>query len=153
VLFHPNGRFLYLANEMTGEINWYRWDGGSGQLQLVKSLSPYAADYSGQKSAAEIAISRDGRFFYLSLRGDREALVTYSIDKASGALTEIQRISPPGKIPWSFGIDPTGHWMLVADQGSNSVDVLSIDSKTGKLSATTQSVSVPNPVSVAFYRH
>ena len=153
VLFHPNGQFLYLANELTGEICWYKWDGHSGQLQLIKSLSPYAADYLGQKSAAEIAISRDGRYFYLSLRGDQEALITYSIDKASGALSEIQRISPPGKIPWSFGIDPTGRWMLVTDQGSNSVDVLAIDSTTGKLSTTGQSVSIPNPVAVAFYSH
>ena len=153
VLFHPNGKFLYLANEMTGEIYWYQWDSHAGQLQLIDRLSPYAADYSGQKSAAEIAISRDGRYFYLSLRGDQEALITYSIDKASGALTEIQRISPPGRIPWSFGIDPTGHWMLVADQGSNSVDVLAIDAKTGKLSAMHESVSIPNPVTVAFYRH
>jgi 6-phosphogluconolactonase len=153
VLFHPNGQFLYLANELSGEVCWYQWDSHHGQLQLIKSLSPYAADYSGQKSAAEFAISRDGRYFYLSLRGDKEALITYAIDKASGALTEIQRISPPGKIPWSFGIDPTGRWMLVADQGSNSVDVLAIDSKTGKLSTTGESVSIPNPVTVAFYRH
>ena len=150
VLFHPNGRFLYLANELTGEIRWYRWGSHSGALQLTKSLSPYPADFSGQRSAAEIAISHDGRYFYLSLRGDQEALITYSIDTASGALTEIQRISPPGKIPWSFSIDPTGHWMLVADQGSNSVDVLAIDAKTGKLAATGESLSVPNPATVAF---
>jgi len=43
--------------------------------------------------------------------------------------------------------------MLVADQGSNSVDVLAIDSTTGKLSTTGQSVSIPNPVAVAFYSH
>lgn len=153
VLFHPNGKFMYLANELTGEIFWYRWNSHSGQLEFIKSLSPYPADYAGQKSAAEIAISRDGRHFYLSLRGDQEALIVYSIDKASGALSEIQRISPPGKIPWSFGIDPAGHWMLAADQGSNSVDVMAIESSTGKLSTTDQSLSVPNPVTIAFYRH
>jgi 6-phosphogluconolactonase len=153
VLFHPNGKFLYLANELTGEILWYRWDSHRGQLDLVDNLSPYPADYAGQKSAAEIRISRDGGYFYLSLRGDQEALITYSVDKATGSLSEIQRISPPGKIPWSFGIDPTGHWMLVTDQGSNSVDVLAIDSKTGKLSTTGQSLSVPNPVTVAFNHH
>jgi 6-phosphogluconolactonase len=153
VLFHPNGRYLYLANELTGEIVRYAWDSRDGALRLLESLSPYAVDYAGQKSAAEIAISRDGRYFYLSLRGDQEALITYSIAKASGALTEIQRISPPGKVPWSFGIDPAGHWMLVADQGSNTVDVLAIDSKSGTLRSTGRSVSVPNPVTVAFYQH
>jgi 6-phosphogluconolactonase (cycloisomerase 2 family) len=28
-----------------------------------------------------------------------------------------------------------------------------LDTKTGKLSATGESVSIPNPVTVAFYRH
>jgi 6-phosphogluconolactonase len=152
-LFHPNGRFLYVGNELTGEITCYRWNGHTGTAELVKSLSPYAADYAGEKSAAEIAISRDGRYFYLSLRGDQEALITYGIDKASGTLAEIQRIVPPGKIPWSFGIDPTGRWMLIADQGSNSVNVLAVDAKTGKLTATAESIAVPNPVTVTFYRH
>jgi 6-phosphogluconolactonase len=153
VLFHPNGRLLYLDNELTGEICSYHWDNRSGELKLAQCLSPYPADYSGQKSAAEIAVSRDGRFFYLSLRGDQEALIAYSIEKESGALTEIQRVPSQGKIPWSFGIDPTGHWMLVADQGSNSVVVFAVDSKTGKLATTDESLSVPNPVAVAFYPH
>jgi 6-phosphogluconolactonase len=153
VLFHPNGKLLYLDNELTGEICSYQWDGRRGELRLAQCQSPYPADYSGQKSAAEIAISRDGRYFYLSLRGDQEALIVYSIDRVSGALTEIQRISPQGKIPWSLGIDPTGHWMLVADQGSNSVAVFAVALKTGKLTATGESLSVPNPVAVAFYRH
>jgi 6-phosphogluconolactonase len=152
LLFHPNGRLLYLDNELSGDIWWYQWDSRSGKLQHGQHLSSYPADYSGAKSAADIAISRDGRYFYLSLRGDQEALVVYSIDKASGALTEIQRISPPGKNPWSFGIDPSGRWMVLAEQGSDSIAVLAVDSKTGKLTATGESMSVPNPATVAFYR-
>jgi 6-phosphogluconolactonase len=153
LLFHPDGKLLFVDNELTGEMCTYRWEGRSGQLTLAQCQSAYAADYSGQKSAGEIGISHDGRYFYLSLRGDPEALVAYSINKASGVLTEIQRMPPPGKVPWSFGVDPTGHWMLVANQGSNSVAVLAVDSKTGKLTATGDSMSVPNPVTVAFYRH
>jgi 6-phosphogluconolactonase (cycloisomerase 2 family) len=43
--------------------------------------------------------------------------------------------------------------MLVADQGSNSVSVLAVDSKSGRLRPTGESVSVPYPATVAFYRH
>jgi 6-phosphogluconolactonase len=153
LMFHPNGKLLYLDNELTGEICSYRWGADSGQLQLAQCQSPYPANFTGQKSAGEIGMSRNGRNFYLSLRGDQEALVTYSIDKSSGVLSEIQRIAPPGKTPWSFGIDPSGHWMLVADQGSNSVSVLAVDSKSGRLRPTGESVSVPYPATVAFYRH
>ena len=152
LLFHPSGTLLYVNNEMTGEICSYRWDGHSERLTHSQCQSPYPADYSGEKSAAEIAISPNGLFLYLSLRGDREAVLTYSIDNASGALTEVQRIPQPGKKPWSFGIDPSGHWMLVADQGTSSVEVLAIDHHSGKLTATGESISIPSPVTVAFYR-
>jgi 6-phosphogluconolactonase len=151
LLFHPNGRILYINYELTGEVRSYRWNRHSGRLELLQSLSPYPADYGGERSAAEIAISRNGQFLYLSLRGDQNVIVAYSIGKASGELTEMQRISSQGKAPWSFGIDPSGHWMLVTNEASNSVAVLRVDPVTGKLAATGESSSVPSPVTVAFY--
>jgi 6-phosphogluconolactonase len=151
LVFHPNGRFLYLDTELTAEVRSYRWDAKTGRVQLLQTLSPYPAGYSGEKSAAEIAISRDGGHLYLSLRGDQNSIVVYAVNKQSGALNEVQRVSSEGKSPWSFGIDPTGHWMLVTNIDSNSVNVFGIDSATGKLSATHESLSVPVPAAVTFY--
>ena len=93
LVFHPNGRFLYLDTELTAAIRSYRWDAKHGRLHLLQTLSPYPADYSGEKSAAEIAISRDGGHLYLSLRGDQNSIVVYAVNKQSGALKEIQRVS------------------------------------------------------------
>ena len=151
LLFHPNGRILYVNAELSGELRSYHWDPGNGSLQLAQTLSPYPADYSGEKSGAEIVLSHDGRYLYLSLRGGQDCVIAYSTDKHSGALTEIQRIASQGQGPWSFGIDPTGHWLLVTNINSNSVNVLGIDAATGKLTATSESLAVPNPVAVAFY--
>jgi 6-phosphogluconolactonase len=151
LLFHPNGRILYVNTELTGELRSYHWDPDNGSLRLAQSLSPYAADYSGEKSGAEIAISHDGRHLYMSLRGGQDCLIVYSTDEHSGALTEVQRIASQGKAPWSFGIDPTGHWLLVTNVNSNSVSVLSRDEATGKLAATSESLEIPSPVAVAFY--
>jgi len=39
----------------------------------------------------------------------------------------------------------------VTNINSNSVNVLGIDAATGKLTATSESLAVPNPVAVAFY--
>jgi 6-phosphogluconolactonase len=151
-VFHPNGKFLYLDTELTAELRAYRWDANHGRLRLLQTLSPYPAGYSGaEKSAAEIVVSRDGRFLYVSLRGDQDSIVGYTVNKQAGTLKEIQRISSHGKTPWSFGIDPTGHWMLVTNEASDSVTVLNIDPATGKLSATNESMSIPKPVTVAFY--
>jgi 6-phosphogluconolactonase len=152
LVFHPNKKFLYLDTELTAELRAYSWDANNGRLHLVQALSPYPAGYSGAaRSASEIAVSANGRFLYVSLRGDQDSIVAYAVNKQAGTLTEIQRISSQGKTPWSFGIDRTGHWMLVTNEASNSVTVFGIDPDTGQLNATNESLSIPKPVTVTFY--
>jgi 6-phosphogluconolactonase len=151
VLFHPNGHYLLVDAELTAELRSYAWNPKTGQASLVQTVSVYPADGAGNKSAAELALSRDGRFAYVSLRGDQNSIVVYAFDSRRGTLQEIQRISSQGRTPWSFGIDPTGHWMLVTNEASDSVAELKIDPASGRLSATDQSLTVPKPVAVAFY--
>ena len=152
ITFAPDGKFLYLLTELTAELRVYRWDAGAGHLELAQTLSAYPADYSGnQKSGAEIAMSRDGRFLYVSLRGDQDSLVVYGIARGTGQLREIQRASAQGKSPWSMAIDPAGHWLFVANEASNLVTLFSIDTNTGRLTATDATLSIPRPVAVAFY--
>jgi 6-phosphogluconolactonase len=150
--FHPNGKFLYMNTELTAEVRIYRWDAQQGRLQLVETVSAYPAGYTGNnKSFSEIAFSSDGRFLYAALRGDQDSLVVYDVNKDTGSINEIQRISSQGKRPWSFGIDPTGQWMLVLNEATHSVNVFSVDQKTGKLNPTSESLSIPNPATVVFY--
>jgi 6-phosphogluconolactonase (cycloisomerase 2 family) len=151
LLFHPNGRFLILVSELTGELRSYGWNAGKGHLSLIQTISPYPANYAGEKSGAEIAVSRDGHFVYLSLRGEEDKILVYAFDSQRGTMREIQRIPAQGKVPWSFGIDLTGRWMLVTNEASDSLVELKIDSVTGKLSTTDQAVTIPNPVTVVFY--
>ena len=39
LVFHPNGRFLYVNTEMTAEVRAYQWDAKVGRLQLVEALA------------------------------------------------------------------------------------------------------------------
>jgi len=150
--FTPNGKFVYVLTELTAELRAYRWDAREARLTLHQARTTYPRDYSGQqKSAGEITLSRDGKFLYVSLRGDQDSLVVYTINQDNGEFQEIQRLPALGKVPWSFGIDPTGRWLLVTNEGSNSVSVFNIDRATGRLSATQESLSIPKPISVTFY--
>jgi 6-phosphogluconolactonase len=151
LVFHPTGKFLFVDTQLTAELRSYRWDAKAGRLHLLQTLSPYPAGDHAEKDAAEIVVSRDGRFVYLSLRDEQDSVVVYAFDAHTGTLTEIQRISAQGKTPWSFGIDPTGHWMLVTNEASDTVAVLRVDPATGRLSATGESIPIPNPVAIAFY--
>jgi 6-phosphogluconolactonase len=152
LIFHPSGQFLLVDTELTAELRSYRWDPKQGHLHLVQNLAAYPADATGEKSAAEIAFSSDGRFAYLSLRGDQDSIIVYAVNRRSGSLREIQRIPAQGKAPWSFGIDPSGRWLLVTNESSDAVAEFELDPASGKLRATAESLSIPKPVTVVFMR-
>lgn len=147
--FGHDGRFLFVDSELSGEVSAYRWNGAAGTLRLVQTLSAFPSDYQGNKSAAELAVSKDGRFLYVSTRNN-DMLVVYAISRSNGHLREIQRLPAGGKTPWSFALSPDGAWLVVANEASNRVDLFGVDRNSGRLTATGQSLSVPTPVSIAF---
>ncbi len=151
IAFTPDGRFVFVDTELSGEVYGYRWDGQSGHLSPAGRTALDAADYAGTKSAAELAISRDGHFLYVSNRGEN-LLQVYAIDRGTGALAEIQRIACGGTVPWSFGIDPSGHWMIVANEASSTLTVFAVDPAAGRLAATASMLSVPKPVAIAYHQ-
>ena len=58
--------------------------------------------------------------------------------------------STGGKTPRNFNIDPSGRFVLAANQSTNNVVVLGIDQTTGKLTPTGHSIEVGSPVCVRF---
>ncbi|MGW0949561.1 lactonase family protein [Streptomyces sp. NPDC002623] len=151
VAFHPSGRTLYLLNELTADIQTLHWNPEDGVLAHRQSLSTDAPGHSGTTSAAELGISRDGRFVYTSNRGENTLLVL-STDRRTGLLTLVQRIPCAGLTPWSFSLHPGGRWLFVANQASNTVNVFSVEPRSGRLTDTGASVPVPKPDCIAFSR-
>ncbi|MEU9157556.1 lactonase family protein [Streptomyces sp. NPDC048417] len=147
--FHPNGRTLYLLNELTADIQVLRWDAKHGVLTARQIVPTNSADHTGTTSAAELAVSRDGRHVYTSNRGEN-ALVVFSVDPATGLLAETQRLPCAGVTPWSFALHPEGRWLFVANEASGSVNLFAVDRASGHLTDTGASVAVPNPDCIAF---
>jgi 6-phosphogluconolactonase len=59
-------------------------------------------------------------------------------------------MSTDGDWPRNFTVDPTGRWLLVANQKSNSIVVFGRDEKSGALTPTPQRIAVPSPVCLRF---
>jgi len=74
----------------------------------------------------------------------------FSIDPKDGKLTAGPRTPTGGKIPRSFGIDPTGAWLFAANQNSDSIVLFKIDQKTGGLTPAGKTLEVGAPVCVVF---
>ena len=153
LVFSRDGKYLLVNTELTAQLRSYHWEPKLGRLSTVQNIQAYPAGKNGDKSSSELALSRDGRFAYLALRGDQDSLIVYAFNARKGTLREIQRVSSGGKVPWSFAIDPSGRWLLVTNEGSNTVVEMKIDHTTGKLSATHQSVTIPQPMAVTFLAH
>lgn len=142
--FHPDGRSVYLLNELTADIEVLRWDGRRGTLKSRQLLTTNAPGHTGTTSAAELAVSQDGRHVYVSNRGDN-SLVVFSADPGTGLLTEAQRLPCGGVTPWSFSLHPDGRWLFVANEVSSTVNLFRVDPRSGRLTDTGTSVAVPHP--------
>jgi len=146
--FHPNKKFVYLVEELTGSISAYRYQAKTGALELLQNISTLPPEFMGFAGSADIHVSPDGRFLYASNRGQSHTIAIFSIDKKTGQLTPIGHQPTLGKAPRNFNFDPTGNWLLVANQDSNEVVIFKIDKATGMLSDSGKRIGVGKPVCV-----
>jgi 6-phosphogluconolactonase len=145
--FHPNSKFVYLIQELGGMITAFDFKGGKlVEKQTITMLSP---EFKGRIGAADIHVAPDGKFLYGSNRGDANELVIYSIDK-NGKLNYVGRQESIGKAPRNFVIDPSGTFLLVANQDSNEIIIFRRDQKTGMLTSTGGKIQVTKPVCLKF---
>jgi 6-phosphogluconolactonase len=148
--FHPNGKFGYVLSEMATTVTAFSYDAKKGALTAIQTVPTLPKDYSGPTEAAEIVVHRSGKFLYASNRAGVDTITIFSIDPSKGTLKETGRVSTKGRTPRSFAIDPTGAYLLAANQESGNVVVFKIDPSTGALTPTGEEVKVPAPVSVVF---
>jgi 6-phosphogluconolactonase len=148
IAFSPNAKYMYLIHEMGGDIVTYEYN--NGQLKKTASTTILPDGFQGSIGAADIHISPDGKYLYSTNRGSANEIEVFAISKADGKLTFIERTSSLGKTPRNFVIDPTGNFLLVANQTSDDVYVFKINKTTGKLTYTGTKVEIGNPTCLKF---
>ncbi len=144
--FHPNGRFVFLLNELNSTVTSLAYDPTRGTLTEVQTVSALPAGYTGTSYCAEVRVSPDGRFLYGSNRG-HNSIVVFAVN-TDGRLTLVQHVSTQGSWPRDFILDPTGTYLLVANQKSNNVVSFKRDATTGRLTALSPALSLTAPTSL-----
>jgi 6-phosphogluconolactonase len=150
--FHPLKNFVYVINELNGTIEGMTVDTQTGSLSRFQIISTLAEGNGRTASCADIHITPSGKFLYASNRGTNNNIAMYAIAENNGTLTLIGHQEVKGKTPRNFVIDPTGSYLLVANQDSDNVVTFRIDPVTGKLIDTGIEVSIPTPVCLKFLR-
>lgn len=151
ITFSPGGRFAYVINELACTLATFAWDAPKGKLSVVETVAllPKEVAVDTSMGAAEVAVHPGGRFVYGSVRG-HDSLSVFAVDGKSGGLTLVENVPCGGKIPRCFGIDPTGRWLVCANQKSDDVTVFAINATTGRLTPTGQKLPVGAPLCVKF---
>ena len=148
--FSPNKRYAYLIEEMTATVAAFKYSGG--KLTLLQRINALPADFKGALGSADIHVSHDGKFLYCSNRGDANSITIFTIDPATGKLTVTGHQSTIGKTPRNFNFDPSGNFLLAANQNSDNIVIFKIDKKTGLLTDTGKRIDVPNPVCIKWVK-
>ncbi|MFT5125110.1 MAG: 6-phosphogluconolactonase [Candidatus Omnitrophota bacterium] len=147
--FRPDGKVLYVINEMNRTISVFACNPETGGLKLVQNISTVPEGYDEGGSTAELLVHPNGHFVYGSNRG-HDSIAVYEADAESGKLRLVELEKTRGKTPRGFGIDPTGRYLIAANQNSDDAFVFEIHPQTGALEWTGSKIRVPSPVCVAF---
>lgn len=145
IAIHPNGKFVYLIEELTGSIVAYR-DFGNADLQELQTISALPPAYDGPVGSADIHVSPDGKFVYASNRGESNTIGIFAVNKETGTLVPVGHTSTLGQKPRNFNFDPTGNYLLVGNQDSDEIVIFKRDKETGLLADSGQRISVGKPV-------
>ena len=153
---HPQGKLLYVINELDGTVACHGYDPDTGRvLEERQRISTTPADYTGQKSGAEVLMHPSGRFLYASnrkLKSDHplaDSVAAFSID-TSGKLTAIQYWSEGLRFPRAMTMAADGNHLYALSQKGDTILRLRIDPQTGKLDQPVVVAKVPTPVCLVF---
>ncbi|BBU27084.1 3-carboxymuconate cyclase [Burkholderia sp. THE68] len=148
LVFDQSGKHAYLTTELNASV--YVYDYRDGNLTQVQTVSMIAPGFRGKIGGGAIHLSPDGRFLYATNRGDANEIVAFSVDPNNGHLKLIKRYPTLGKTPREFAIDPTGRWLIVGNQESDSAYFFRRDPQTGELASDPKRLSIGSPVDFKF---
>lgn len=147
LVFSPDGSQAYATLELSAQVARFdHVDGSLIQRQLVDLAENGNLD---AHSPGAIHPSPDGRFLYVSDRAEANRIMVYAIEE-TGSLREIQQRASEGQEPREFTIDPSGRFMLIANQKSDQLVVLQRDPDSGLLGDTVQILPMSRPSDVKF---
>jgi 6-phosphogluconolactonase len=148
---------VYVIHELDCTVELFDWNSpGIGQASLKRregsavSTLAEGAKLNGE-TGCEILVAPNGKFVYASSRFASSNTVTiFAVNLKTGQLKQQQVISCGGEVPRHIALDPSGRWLLVANQGSSMVTVFAHDAATGRLTGPTQTVAADTPMFVQF---
>jgi 6-phosphogluconolactonase len=153
ICFDENYAYGFIINELNGSVTIIKYNAEKKEYEIKVNF-----DLSGQLSessintdlgGAAIRVSADVRFVYTSMRSDN-TIRLFAFDRISESLNYIASYPTGGRTPRDFTIDPTGKWLLVAHQDSDTIAIFNVNSYNGTLSLFNTVENIKSPVCLSW---
>ena len=141
--FHPNGKLMYVINELKNSVTLFDFVPESGLLTERQTISTLPADFAGISHTADLRITPSGKYLYGTNRG-HDSIAAYRIAD-DGTLSLIEIKASLGKGPQNLAITKDGTLLLCANMPGNNVAVFRINADTGMLASAGEPVELPGP--------
>jgi 6-phosphogluconolactonase len=106
------------------------------------------AGFTTDSKAADIHITKDGKFLYTSNRG-AESIAIFKVNSENGSLTNIGYAPVLGANPRNFSLSPNQEFLLVANQDTNNIISFKRNIFSGALTFIDE-IFAPTPVCILF---
>lgn len=128
---HPDNPSLFVSNEHDSTVgHWHL--GPDGQLgPCLGSVSTLPHPWGLANTCAQIRLTKDGRFLYVSNRG-HNSLALFEVDRQSGNLRR-QGWQSTESIPRAFGISADDKFLFCAGLATGCMTIYEICRRTGQL--------------------
>lgn len=147
VALHPNGRFVFVMNELDSTVVSLALDHSSGRLELIDTKPAVPAEARAHNHCADIQISPDGRFLYGSNRG-HDSVAIFAVDQQSGKLDTVDFTPCGGATPRNLALTPSGRHLFSANQNADRISIFARDESSGRLTDTGHAIEVGTPMCV-----
>lgn len=144
---HPNGKLLFVANELGNSVSVVQLL-KNGNYKIVETVSTLPTGYSKSNTCADIHLSPDASFLYVSNRG-MNTIAIFSVLAKEEKIKLIGHEDTKGEMPRNFTLTPDGDYLLVANQNTNNIAAFKRNAETGLLTFTDE-INAFKPVCLLF---
>ncbi len=143
--FHPNGKWIYVLNELSLTVSVFDYDAALGTMKIRQTI----------ETVPQAALEREESQKLLRDSGPSERPIRIRCQSWTRHHHRIRRgcifwrakvdsdEQVRGSTPRNFNLTPDGQWLLAAGQLSNTLAVFSLDATSGKMTFHQQSAFVP----------
>jgi 6-phosphogluconolactonase (cycloisomerase 2 family) len=146
--FHPKRTVLWVLNEIASTVTTWYWEAERGHIRAAQTLPTLPADFTGENTASEIAVTPDGRAVYCSNRG-HDSIAGFAVEQGTGMLRAAGWTPSQGRTPRFIGLDPASQFLYAANEQSDTIVRFRVGAE-GRLEAVGDVVKNGSPVAIVF---